>query len=92
MTYNAHVTVDAGHHLTAGSTVVVSDPGGHPIASAPVPVSAGERGGVLFWRRVGVALERIGWRPIHIWPSRPDPGFTTDEPGIVRFTAVPKES
>jgi hypothetical protein len=91
MTYNAHVTVDAGHHLTAGSTVVISDRDDHPIASTPVPVRV-EVGGVMFWPRVGTALAEIGWRPTGIRPGNPDPGFTADEPGIVRFTAAPKES
>lgn len=86
---NAYVTVDAGYHLTAGSTVVVLDGHGEQVAAAPVPVSAGERGGIMFWPRVGAALAAIGWRPTGIAPGCIDPGFTTDEPGIVRFTARP---
>ncbi|MER7280569.1 hypothetical protein ABT369_39630 [Dactylosporangium sp. NPDC000244] len=91
MVYNAYVTVDADHRLTAGSTVVVCGPDGQLVASAPVPARA-EVGGVMFWPRTGTALATIGWRVVHIRPGRPDPGFSEDEPGVVRFAAEPKES
>lgn len=92
MTHNAYVTTEAGHHLGPGSTVVVLDGHGEQLAAAPVPMRGGEVGGDEFWSRVDVALHATGWK-LGIRTSRLDPQtFSKDEPGIVRFTAVPRES
>lgn len=90
--FNAYATTEAGHHLGPGSTVIVLDGHGKQTAVAPIPMRAGDIGGDEFWSRLNVALHAAGWK-LDIRTSRLDPRtFSKDEPGIVRFTAVPKET
>lgn len=90
MPHNAHVTTEPGHVLGPGSTAVVCDGRGVQVATAPVPMTAGDS--TDFWARVNTALATIGWATVHEWPGEDDPAFSDAEPGIVRFTAVQKES
>jgi hypothetical protein len=76
--FNAYVTTDDGHRLTAESTVHVLTWDG--IVTAPVPELA-EVGGVMFWPRVAAALKSTGWR------SERNRSFDESEPGKVQFNA-----
>jgi len=77
--FNAYVTVDDNHRLTAESRVYVLTWNG--VLDAAVPERA-EVGGVMFWPRVVVALRSIGWRSERGGP------FDESEPGRVWFHAV----
>jgi hypothetical protein len=78
MPFNAYVTTDENHRLTADSRVYILTWDG--IRDAPVPELAAV-GGVMFWPRVVVALRSVGWRSEH------GGSFDESEPGKVRFNA-----
>lgn len=91
MDFNAYVTTDANHRLTADSKVFVLDPVAGMI-NARVP----ERhlvGGVLWAHRVNDALLSIGWMLASVDGVRDvAEGLQGESTPVYRFHAVPKES
>lgn len=75
----AWVTVDENGRLTAESMVTVGE------WSRPVPERV-DRGGVMWWPRVGSALRELGWRPVR------EAATDDSRPGVIGVAVEPVET